>query len=101
TESDVAAVMTIHGVNRPCSVHYRAEQGPSGEIRVRATTPIHMRDFGIDAAKLTTVTRPDGRAQSAFDGHLLYYFAHDAAPGDLLGRGGLQGAFDVFDPTTL
>lgn len=56
---------------------------------------------GIDAAKLTTVTRPDGRAQSAFDGHLLYYFAHDAAPGDLLGRGGLQGAFDVFDPTTL
>ncbi|HET6980742.1 MAG TPA: hypothetical protein VFI53_01305 [Myxococcaceae bacterium] len=56
---------------------------------------------GIDAAKLTTVTRPDGRTQSAFDGHLLYFFAHDAAPGDLLGRGGLQGAFDVFDPTTL
>jgi predicted lipoprotein with Yx(FWY)xxD motif len=56
---------------------------------------------GIDAAKLTTITRPDGLTQSAFDGHPLYYFARDAAPGDLLGRGGLQGAFDVLDPTTL
>jgi predicted lipoprotein with Yx(FWY)xxD motif len=56
---------------------------------------------GIDPAKLTTITRPDGLTQSAFDGHLLYHFARDAAPGDLLGRGGLQGAFDVFDPTTL
>ena len=56
---------------------------------------------GIDASKLTTFTRPDGLTQSAFDGHPLYYFAHDAAPGDLLGRGGLQGAFNTFDPTAL
>ena len=55
---------------------------------------------GIDASKLTPFTRPDGIAQSAFDGHPLYQFAHDNAPGDLNGRGGLQGAFDVFDPTT-
>ena len=54
---------------------------------------------GIDASKLTPFTRPDGIAQSAFDGHPLYQFAHDNAPGDLNGRGGLQGAFDVFDPT--
>ena len=56
---------------------------------------------GIDASKLTTFTRPDGLAQSAFDGHPLYYFAHDVAPGDINGRGGLQGAFDLFDPSTL
>jgi predicted lipoprotein with Yx(FWY)xxD motif len=56
---------------------------------------------GIDPAKLTIVTRPDGLRQSALDGHLLYYFAHDVAPGDTLGRGGLQGAFDTFDPSTL
>ena len=56
---------------------------------------------GIDPAKLTPIPRPDGLTQSAFDGHPLYYFARDAAPGDLLGRGGLQGAFDVLDPTTL
>ena len=56
---------------------------------------------GIDPAKLTTVTRPDGHTQSALDGHLLYYFAHDVAPGDTNGRHGLQGAFDVFDPSTL
>jgi len=56
---------------------------------------------GIDASKLTTFTRPDGIAQSAFDGHPLYYFAHDAARGDINGRGGLQGAFDVFNPSTL
>ena len=56
---------------------------------------------GIDASKLTTFTRPDGVAQSAFDGHPLYYFVRDVAPGDTNGRGGLQGAFDVFDPATL
>jgi predicted lipoprotein with Yx(FWY)xxD motif len=56
---------------------------------------------GIDPAKLTTVTRPDGHTQSALDGHLLYYFVHDVAPGDTNGRGGLQGAFNVFDPSTL
>ena len=55
---------------------------------------------GIDASKLTTFTRPDGTTQSAFDGHPLYYFAHDVARGDTNGRGGLQGAFDVFDPST-
>ena len=41
----------------------------------------------IDPAKLTTITRPDGLTQSAYDGHPLYHFARDAAPGDLLGRG--------------
>jgi len=56
---------------------------------------------GIDPSKLTTFTRPDGIVQSAFDGHALYRFVRDAAPGDLLGRGGLQGAFDTFDPTAL
>ncbi|HZW87609.1 MAG TPA: hypothetical protein VFF12_00900 [Myxococcaceae bacterium] len=56
---------------------------------------------GIDPSKLTSFTRPDGIVQSAFDGHPLYYFAHDAAPGDVLGRGGLQGAFDTFNPTAL
>ena len=37
----------------------------------------------------------------AANGRTLYHFVRDAAPGDLLGRGGLQGAFDVFDPTAL
>jgi len=41
---------------------------------------------GIDPARFTVFTRAsDGRQQSAFDGHPLYYFADDAAPGDLKG----------------
>jgi polyisoprenoid-binding protein YceI len=48
TESDAAGILMIHGINRPCSVHYRAERAISGELRVRATTRIDMRDFGID-----------------------------------------------------
>ncbi len=56
---------------------------------------------GVDPSKLTTFTRPDGITQSAFDGHPLYYFAHDDAPGDTNGRGGLQGAFETFDPSVL
>lgn len=55
---------------------------------------------GVDPAKLTTFTRPDGVKQSAFDGHPLYHFVGDTAPGDTKGRGVL-GKFDTVDPSTL
>ncbi|HUM10108.1 MAG TPA: hypothetical protein VLT82_04065 [Myxococcaceae bacterium] len=55
---------------------------------------------GVDSAKLTTFTRPDGRKQSALDGHPLYYFLGDTAPGDTKGHG-VNPAFDNFDPSTL
>jgi polyisoprenoid-binding protein YceI len=48
SESDAQGVLTIHGVYRPCSVHYRAERASSGELRIRATTRVDMRDFGVD-----------------------------------------------------
>ena len=48
TESDVQGTLTIHGVSRPSSVHYRAEGGAGGEVRVRGTTRIDMRDFGLE-----------------------------------------------------
>jgi polyisoprenoid-binding protein YceI len=47
-ESDAQGMLSLHGISRPCSVHYRAEQAGSSEIRVRATTRLDMRDFGID-----------------------------------------------------
>jgi polyisoprenoid-binding protein YceI len=43
SESDVQGTLSLHGVSRPCSVHYRAEQGLLGEIRVRGTVRIDMR----------------------------------------------------------
>ena len=54
---------------------------------------------GLDPAKLTTFTRPDGMKQSAFDGHPLYYFAGDTSPGATTG-GGVDG-FDFANPTAL
>ncbi len=48
-ESDVQGTLTLHGVSKPCSIHYRVEQGgAAGEYRVHGTTRIDMRDFGID-----------------------------------------------------
>ena len=47
-ESDLVGTLNLHGVSRPCSVHYRAEQVPSGEVRVRGTTRIDIRSFGIE-----------------------------------------------------
>jgi len=47
-ESDAPGTLTLHGVSRPCSIHYRVEQAASGELRVHGTTHIDMRDFGID-----------------------------------------------------
>ena len=47
-EADAVGTLNLHGITRPCSVHYRAEQGSSGEVRVRGTLRIDMRDFGIE-----------------------------------------------------
>ena len=48
SESDAPGTLTLHGVSRPCSIHYRVEQAGPGELRVHGTTHIDMRDFGID-----------------------------------------------------
>jgi len=48
SEADAAGTLTLHGVSRPCSVHYRAERTASGEVRVRGTTRFDMQDFAID-----------------------------------------------------
>ncbi|MFC8732498.1 hypothetical protein ACFT5B_08565 [Luteimicrobium sp. NPDC057192] len=42
---------------------------------------------GVDAAKLTTITRDDGSKQVAYDGHALYYFVQDRSAGDTTGQG--------------
>ena len=53
----------------------------------------------MDPAKLTSFTRADGMKQSAFDGHPLYYFAGDTAPGATSGLG-IDG-FDIANPSAL
>jgi predicted lipoprotein with Yx(FWY)xxD motif len=42
---------------------------------------------GIEAEDLTTVARPDGSMQVAYYGWPLYFYANDAAPGDVTGQG--------------
>jgi predicted lipoprotein with Yx(FWY)xxD motif len=42
---------------------------------------------GLDASDFTTITRDDGTKQIAFYGQPLYYFAADAAAGDVKGQG--------------
>jgi len=42
---------------------------------------------GVDATKLTTFARPDGKAQLQIDGHPLYRFVNDTEPGDTKGQG--------------
>ncbi|HET9156119.1 MAG TPA: YceI family protein [Myxococcaceae bacterium] len=48
-ESDAQGTLSLHGVSRPCSVHYRVEQTRPGEYRVHGTTGIDVRDFGVEA----------------------------------------------------
>ena len=55
-EADAPGTLTIRGVSRPCTVHYRAEGGAGGEIRVRGTTGIDMRDFGVEVPSYLGVT---------------------------------------------
>ena len=56
TESDAPGTLTIHGVARPCTVHYRAEGGAGGDVRVRGTIQIDMRDFGVEVPSYLGVT---------------------------------------------
>ena len=42
---------------------------------------------GLTASDFTTITRDDGASQIAFFGMPLYYFAADAAAGDVKGQG--------------
>jgi predicted lipoprotein with Yx(FWY)xxD motif len=42
---------------------------------------------GVDASKLTTFKRDDGTTQVAYNGHPLYTFTADSAPGDTNGNG--------------
>jgi predicted lipoprotein with Yx(FWY)xxD motif len=42
---------------------------------------------GVDASLLGTVARDDGTMQVTYNGHPLYWYAADAAPGDTMGQG--------------
>jgi predicted lipoprotein with Yx(FWY)xxD motif len=42
---------------------------------------------GVHGKSLATITRPDGSRQVTYQGHPLYYFAGDSAPGQTTGQG--------------
>jgi predicted lipoprotein with Yx(FWY)xxD motif len=42
---------------------------------------------GVDAGKLATAKQANGSTQVTYDGHPLYYFAGDSAPGQTNGQG--------------
>lgn len=42
---------------------------------------------GVESAMLGTITRDDGTTQVTYNGWPLYYYAGDAAPGDITGQG--------------
>lgn len=43
-------------------------------------------DTSVQAPLITTIQRADGRQQAAYNGHPLYYYARDAAPGEFKGQ---------------
>ena len=67
-----------------------------------AKWPIYFRDTvappeGIPAADFGTITREDGKKQTAFRGYPLYYWVSDAKAGDTKGQG-VGNVWYVIDP---
>lgn len=52
---------------------------------------------GVDAGLLGSAPRNDGTEQATYNGWPLYYFANDAAPGDVNGQG-VNDVWYVLDP---
>jgi predicted lipoprotein with Yx(FWY)xxD motif len=55
------------------------------------TAPIQVTGE-LDQSKVGTFTRPDGERQATYNGHQLYRFAGDRAPGEAKGQG-VDGKF--------
>jgi predicted lipoprotein with Yx(FWY)xxD motif len=56
---------------------------------------------GVDATLLGTITREDGTMQVTYNGHPLYTFVDDTAPGDATGQGmdDFDGIWNLISPT--
>jgi predicted lipoprotein with Yx(FWY)xxD motif len=56
---------------------------------------------GVDATKLSTITRDDGSMQVTYNGHPLYTFASDTGAGDAAGQGMEDngGTWSLISPT--
>jgi predicted lipoprotein with Yx(FWY)xxD motif len=53
----------------------------------KAWPPFPVADASKANAQFKVIKRQDGSSQWAFNGQPLYYFAGDAAPGDMAGEG--------------
>jgi predicted lipoprotein with Yx(FWY)xxD motif len=53
--------------------------------------------LGVEASKIGTTSRSDGGTQVTYNGHPLYHYAQDSAPGDTEGQG-VGGNWFVVSP---
>lgn len=90
-ESDLGTIL-VDGEGKTLYIFTQDSPGKSTcEAECLATWPALPGDAqagdGVDASLLDSIKRSDGSTQATYDDWPLYYFAQDAAAGDLNGQG--------------
>jgi predicted lipoprotein with Yx(FWY)xxD motif len=89
---------TLYELDKDTATMATCTGGCAGLWPPLTVTGTPVAGSGVNASMLTVLTGPNGM-QVVYNGHPLYTFSQDSAPGDVKGQGFAGGIWHVVSPT--